>query len=216
MEQNSLNSLFIIIHLLIWSFLLLQCLQQTDIVPVSSYKQQTLGVPYVLDDGLWRLLNHKEDRDRSRSSGECRLLILFPLVLSEHMLTDVIYSNNNKRVRQMETDWIFYLSHGDLSSSSQSLGKKYANLQRTPLLQLSQHTNSLSSLCLYSCLPGFLTFAAFSVESRLNCCCFVIDGWWGLTSKCHTFPRTQWIANLSAGVPLFNDRGLLTLIRETC
>ena len=43
---------------------------------------------------------------------------LFALVLSQHMLPDMIYNNNNKRVRQMETDWIFYLSRGDLSSRS--------------------------------------------------------------------------------------------------
>lgn len=33
-----------------------------------------------------------------------------PLRLQKRMLGDVIYSNNNKRARQTETDWIFYRS----------------------------------------------------------------------------------------------------------
>ena len=40
-------------------------------------KQQTLGVPYIPHNGLWRLLNHKEDLVCCRSSRECWLLIFY-------------------------------------------------------------------------------------------------------------------------------------------
>lgn len=34
-------------------------------------------------------------------------LLLFALVLSEHMLADMIYNNNNKTVRRMEIGLVF-------------------------------------------------------------------------------------------------------------
>lgn len=86
----------------------------------------------------------------------------FPLRLRKRMLADVNYGNNNKQVRQTETDWISYRSRERSRSDWETVGNSYANVHPETLAARAQTCGVRICFCCCRCcrLREFLTFAA--------------------------------------------------------
>lgn len=103
----------------------------------------------------------REDVACRGSSEEGRpLIFISPCAYGKRVLADVNYGNNNKQVRQTETDWI---SHRSRERSPQRLRDGgYANVHPETLAARAQTCGVRICFCRCRCRRprGFLTFAA--------------------------------------------------------